>query len=230
MSVFCYSHIMSNGKSLIRINAAEKRQRVVDARAEGHPWAKCAEIAGYSDATSAIRAFDQAMKEKPHRNAEQWRDEHLERLQADYARLTKIIEFPPVKNTATGHTQYDVRTCTCDVKGDIKRNHSDDCTVVPVLDEGKVIAAVTERRHIGESLRKMLGVDLGNAQDSQPADELTIQTLEYVRQLGPRVRELESQLDTVTQERDEMAREVGLLRSQLASWENGWLVQAQEVT
>lgn len=191
---------MGNGRSLARINAAGKRQRVVDARSEGHTWAQCAEIAGYQNPESAIRAFDQAMREKPHRNAEQWRSEHVEQLQAEYARLGQIIGKPPIKTTSIGRTQWDPRTCTCGAKG--APDHAESCGVQPVLDERAVIAAITERRQIGESLRRLLGVDLGagHAAEAESADydelmewargivarnaELTRQNGELLRQLS----------------------------------------------
>ena len=52
-----------------------------------------------------------------------------------------------------------MRTCTCDVKAATNRDHDPGCEVQPVLDENTVIAAIRERRQIGESLRKLTGAD-----------------------------------------------------------------------
>lgn len=200
---------MANGRSLQRIDAAEKRQKVVDARADGNTWAQCADLAGYANPESAIRAFDQAMKEKPHRNADQWRDEHIEYLQSAYARNVAIAKDPPKRTTATGHPAYDVDTCICPVKGSIKENHHDYCTAKQVVDVRAGIAADTEARHIGESIRKMMGLDLGV--QSVPLDPATTKYQ----------RELMDWAERLPPENQRLEAENQRLREELAKWESG---------
>jgi hypothetical protein len=186
---------VGNGRSLQRINAAEKRRKVVDARAEGHPWRKVAEIAGYATAESAIRAFDQAMREGPVRNAEDWRAEQIEQLQVQYSKLGAIIASPPPVHSAIGKVVINPET------GEIVR------------DMALVTRAIAEQRKVGESLRRLLGVDATPRSSPTPEDERQLaDAMGYVHQLAERVKALES--------------ENSVLRLQLAQWENGTLQHA----
>ena len=216
---------MANGNSLARINAAEKRQAVVNARADGKTWKECADIAGYLNAESAVRAFDQAMKEKPHRNAEQWRNEHIEMLQQEYAHLGALRDNPPVKTTAMGKSQWDPRTCTCRLgiceTCDHKTLHSPDCEVKPVVDERVVISSISERRHLGESLRRMLGVDVaGEGAPRVIEDTELLAAMEWANGLGPKIREYEYRIA-------ELEGELAQARRELERWESGQQVWAE---
>jgi hypothetical protein len=73
--------------------------------------------------------------------------------------MSAIIANPPIRATSIGRVMWDPRTCTCGVKGDTKRDHADGCEVQPVLDAGAIIRASSERRAVGESLRKLVNAD-----------------------------------------------------------------------
>ena len=85
---------MGNGRSLGRIKAAEKREAVVNARFAGNTWSKVAEIAGYSCAESAQRAFAQAMRDKPAANAEEIRAQESERIEYLWSKVAEVVEIP----------------------------------------------------------------------------------------------------------------------------------------
>jgi hypothetical protein len=191
---------VSTKRSIIRLTAAEKRQKVVDARAAGNTWSRCAELSGYSSAESAMRAFNQACAMMPQQSLDELIAGETARLESCDQVLADIIVSPPIKTTSIGRTQYDVRTCTCDTKASTTKDHAPDCTVQPVLDQHAVISAVKERRLCGESLRRLRGAD--RPQTQTPDDvALTEEAAAYLREvanrntvLTARVGELEARL------------------------------------
>lgn len=131
---------MGNGNSLRRISAAEKRAEVVRRRGLGESWSAIASMVGYSDASHAIRAFNQAVSEIPEPDVAAIRSEERIKLEAMDAELARIIAHPQPALTAAGKT-------VIGPDGDI------------VLDQSVMVRAIAERRKIGESLRKMCGAD-----------------------------------------------------------------------
>ena len=137
----------------------EKRGRVVELRAEGRTWDQIASTVGYSNGSAASKAWRKALQQHPDLSVDEVRAQEKTRLEQMDSRLSDIISSPPIKTTSIGRTQWDPRTCTCGVRADTKREHADDCPVQPVLDENTVIAAIKERRMVGESLRRLTGTD-----------------------------------------------------------------------
>jgi hypothetical protein len=188
---------VSTKRSIIRLTAAEKRAKVVDARAAGNTWARCAEISGYSSPESAMRAFNTACAMMPQQSLDELIAGETARLESCDQVLADIIVSPPIKTTSIGRTQYDVRTCTCDTKASTTRDHAEGCTVQPVLDQHAVISAIKERRLVGESLRRMRGADRPQTQtpdDMALAEEATA----YLRAVADRNRQLTAQADHLT--------------------------------
>jgi hypothetical protein len=191
---------VSTKRSIIRLTAAEKRAKVVDARSAGNTWARCAEISGYSSPESAMRAFNTACAMMPQQNIDELIAGETARLESCDQVLADIISDPPIKTTSIGRTQWDPRSCTCDVKAGTTRDHAGSCTVQPVLDQHAVISAIKERRLVGESLRRMRGAD--RPQTQTPDDmALTEEAAAYLREvadrntvLTARVGELEARL------------------------------------
>ena len=137
----------------------DKRAEVVRLRAEGKTWDQIAAQVGYSNGSAASKAWRAAIKQHPDQSVDEVRRQEKTRLEVMDSRLSEIIGRAPVKTTSIGRTQWDVRTCTCEVKAATNRDHDPDCQVQPVLDENTVIAAIRERRQLGESLRKLVGAD-----------------------------------------------------------------------
>lgn len=137
----------------------DKRAQVVELRAQGRTWDQIAAATGYSNGSAASKAWRAAIQQRPDQTVDEIRRAERERLDQMDSRLSDIISSPPIKTTAIGRVQWDPRTCTCGVKGDTKRDHADSCDVLPVLDEALIVAAVRERRAIGESVRRLVGAD-----------------------------------------------------------------------
>jgi hypothetical protein len=137
----------------------DRRAQVVQLRSEGKTWDEIAQLTGFSNGSAASKAWRAAIQQRPDLTVDEIRRNERERLEQMDSRLSAIIATAPVKTTSIGRTQWDVRTCTCDVRADTKREHEPGCHVQPVLDEHAVIAAIKERRMVGESLRKLTGAD-----------------------------------------------------------------------
>ena len=148
-----------NGKFTRSPDAARKRDRAVELRAQGWTYQAIAEEIGYASRASAQKAINAALAAIPQASCEQLIRQEEERLAEMDARLSRLIETGAVKTTSIGRTQFDVRTCTCPTKARTDRDHDEDCQVEPVLDEHLIISAIKERRAIGESLRKLRGAD-----------------------------------------------------------------------
>lgn len=141
----------------------DKRAQVVKLRAQGRTWDQIAEQIGYSNGSAASKAWRAAIRQRPDLTVDEIRAQEKTRLEQMDSRLNDIIAAPPIKTTSIGRTQWDPRTCGCGVRADTKREHAPDCPVKPVLDENTVIAAIKERRMVGESLRKLTGADAAPA-------------------------------------------------------------------
>lgn len=137
----------------------DRRAEVVRLRAEGRTFDQIAQLTGYCNGSAAGKAWKAAIKQRPDQTVDEVRRQEKTRLEQMDSDLAAIIDRPPVKTTSIGRTQWDVRTCTCDVKAATNREHDPDCKVVPVLDVGQVTAAVRTRLALGESLRKLVGAD-----------------------------------------------------------------------
>jgi hypothetical protein len=155
-------------------------------RAQGHNFQTIADTLGYADASGASKAYHRALARKPAQNVDQIRAQEAERLEYCWRKTSEVIERPPVKTTSTGFNQYDPRTgpCTCGgIKNGPRTDHSPECAVKPILDEGKRIQAVTEYRHVSESYRKLCGVDLhGKPEDVDQRAEMD-EFLAYIESL-----------------------------------------------
>lgn len=121
------------------------------------------------------------------------------RLEECDQRLADLIACPPIKTTSIGRTQFDVRTCTCPVKARTDRDHAPDCQVQPVLDQGVVIAAIRERRLVGESLRRLRGADKPALPDPE-VDGQVADALRYVRDIEADNRRLRDQVASLSEQ------------------------------
>jgi hypothetical protein len=148
-----------NGKFTRSPDAARKRDRAVELRAQGWTYEAIALEVGYANRASAQKAINAALASIPQASCSQLIRQEEERLAEMDARLSRLIETGAVKTTSIGRTQFDVRTCTCPTKARTDRDHDEDCQVQPVLDEHLIISAIKERRAVGESLRKLRGAD-----------------------------------------------------------------------
>lgn len=137
----------------------DRRAQVVELRGQGLTWDQIAARTGYSNGSAASKAWRAAIKQHPDQTVDEIRAQERTRLEQMDATLAGIVASPPVKSTAIGRVMWDPRTCTCGVRGDTKREHAEDCHVVPVLDTGQVTAAVRARLAVGESYRKLVGAD-----------------------------------------------------------------------
>jgi hypothetical protein len=147
------------GKFTLSPDTARRRDRAVQLRAQGWTYARIAEEVGYASAASALKAINAALAAIPQSSCEELVRQEEAKLDELDSRLAAIASSPPVRTTSIGRTQWDVRTCTCSVKAATNRDHEPGCEVQPVLDMSVVIAAMKERRQVGESLRKMRGAD-----------------------------------------------------------------------
>lgn len=119
----------------------DKRAEVVRLRGQGLTWDQVAERAGYGTASGALKAWRKAIAQKPDLAVTEVRAAERERLEEMDATLAKIIATPPAKTTAIGKTVADPDT------GETIRDMS------------VVVAALRERRQVGESYRRLTGAD-----------------------------------------------------------------------
>ena len=119
----------------------DKRAAVIRLRAEGRTWQQVADLAGYSTASGALKAWRKAIQQKPDLAVTEIRAAERERLEQMDATLADIIANPPVQHSAIGKVVIDPRT------GE------------PALNPVPVIAALRERRQVGESYRRLVGAD-----------------------------------------------------------------------
>lgn len=136
----------------------------------------------------------------PQQSVEELIRQETVRLESCDQKLADIIASPPIKTTSIGRTQFDPRTCTCETKASTSRDHADDCRVAPVLDEHAVIAAIKERRLVGESLRRLRGADRPQAVTpeeialTEEATAYLVETVHRNRELSERCAGLEERL------------------------------------
>ncbi len=136
----------------------DRRAEVVKLRAQGLTWDQVAAEVGYANGSSALKAWRAAIKQKPDLAVTEIRAAERERLEQMDAELARIIsQGGPIKTTSIGRVMYDVRTCTC--RAGNTPDHEPGCEVKPVVDEGVVIAALKERRQVGESYRRLTSAD-----------------------------------------------------------------------
>ena len=119
----------------------DRRAEVVRLRAQGLTWDQVAERTGYANGSSALKAWRAAIKQVPDLAVKEIRAAERERLSEMDAVLADIVAHPPAKTTAIGKTVIDPDT------GETVR------------DMTAVIAAVRERRQVGESLRRLVSAD-----------------------------------------------------------------------
>lgn len=118
-----------------------KRARVVELRGQGWTWDRIAAEVGYSNGSAASKAWRAAIRQHPDQTVDEIRFQQRTRLEQMDSRLSDLITSPPLKTTAIGRVLTDPET------GE------------PVRDMGAAIAAIRERRQIGESLRRLTGAD-----------------------------------------------------------------------
>lgn len=128
------------GRFTRTLEAAGKRDRAVALRAEGMTYAAIAAEVGYAHASAAMKAVNQALAEIPQASCEELIRHEEQRLEAMDAKLAEIIAHPPVQHSAIGKV-------VLGLDGE------------PVVNMTVVIAAIKERRMVGESLRKLRGAD-----------------------------------------------------------------------
>jgi hypothetical protein len=119
----------------------DRRGEVVRLRAQGLTWDQVAERTGFANGSGALKAWRRAIAQKPDLAVTEVRTQERERLEEMDATLAKIISSPPAKTTAIGKTVTDPDT------GETVRDMS------------VVVAALRERRQVGESYRRLTGAD-----------------------------------------------------------------------
>lgn len=187
-------------KAATEIAQYEREAKALGMRAQGHNFQSIADTLGYADASGASKAYHRALARKPAQNVDQIRAQEAERLEYCWRKTSPVIECPPVKTTSTGFNQYDPRTgpCTCGgIKNGPRIDHSPECAVKPILDEGKRLQAITEYRHLSESYRKMCGVDLDAPAVNPEFDTWFADHQKYVAALVAENRNLREQLATL---------------------------------
>jgi hypothetical protein len=137
----------------------DKRAEVVRLRAEGRTWDQIAAEVGYSNGSAASKAWTAAIKQRPDQTVDEVRRQEKTRLEQMDSVMAGIIANPPLRGTATGAVMLDIRSCSCGSRSDKRRDHTEDCEIVPVVDAAAIIRASSERRALGESLRKLVGAD-----------------------------------------------------------------------
>ena len=120
----------------------DRRAEVVRLRAQGLTWDQVAGRAGYANGSGALKAWRKAIQQTPDLAVKEIRAAERERLSQMDAVLADIVAHPPAKTTAIGKTVIDPDT------GETVR------------DMTAVIAAVRERRQVGESYRRLTAADV----------------------------------------------------------------------
>lgn len=152
--------------SAARMSAKDKRAAVVRARLDGHQWDKCAEIAGYSNATAAHRAFRQYCKETPVEDVEERRDIERQRLEdlmvearAILARQHVVVNNKGIVGRYTGKIQRD-ETGEFMYVEDASGVYRPVYVFEPLQDDEPALRAINTIRQLSESIRKLLGLDM----------------------------------------------------------------------
>jgi hypothetical protein len=134
----------------------DKRAEVVKLRAQGQTWDQIADATGYANGSGALKAWRRAIAQAPNLAVTEIRAAEAARLEQMDATLAGIIARPPAKTTAIGKTVTDPDT------GETIR----DMTVV--------VAALRERRQVGESYRRLTAADAAPSGVFLPEQYLTI--------------------------------------------------------
>lgn len=132
----------------------DKRAEVVRLRAQGCTWDQIAAETGYANGSGALKAWRKAIAQAPNLAVTEIRAAEAARLEAMDAKLAEIIANPPVQHSAIGKVVIDPRT------GE------------PALNPVPVIAALRERRMVGESYRRLTSADAPPLAPVPPADYL----------------------------------------------------------
>jgi len=119
----------------------DRRAEVVRLRAQGRTWDAIAAEVGYANGSAALKAWRRAIAQKPDLAVTEVRAAEAARLEEMDATLAGIIAAPPARTTAIGKTV------------------TDPDTGATVRDMSVVVAAVRERRMLGESYRRLCGAD-----------------------------------------------------------------------
>jgi hypothetical protein len=131
-----------HGRFTRSLEAARKRDSAVELRAKGWTYAAIAAEVGYAHASAAMKAVNTALSEIPQASCEELIRSETARLEEMDAKLAEIIANPPVQHSEIGKV-------VIGLDGE------------PVRNVNAVIAALKERRLLGESLRRMRGADKG---------------------------------------------------------------------
>ena len=91
----------------------DKRAAVIRLRAEGRTWQQVADLAGYSTASGALKAWRKAVQQHPDQTVDEIRAQEKTRLEEMDSELARIIDRPPIRTTSIGRVMYDIRTCEC---------------------------------------------------------------------------------------------------------------------
>jgi hypothetical protein len=129
------------GRYTLSPDTARRRDRAVQLRAEGWTYARIAQEVGYASAASALKAINAALAAIPQASCEELIRQEEAKLNELDSRLAAIAADPPIQHSAIGKPVIDPRS------GEPVRNMS------------VAIAAMKERRMVGESLRRMRGAD-----------------------------------------------------------------------
>lgn len=119
----------------------DRRAEVVKLRAQGLTWDQIAERTGFAGGSGALKAWRRAIAQAPNLAVAEIRAAEAARLEQMDSVLAGIIASPPARTTAIGKTVVDPDTGLI------------------VRDMTAVIAAVRERRQVGESYRRLTSAD-----------------------------------------------------------------------
>lgn len=126
----------------VQADVAARRTKAVKMRLEGKTWQEIADALGLPNRGAAYNDVSRALaqaREELAQSAEDFREMELQRLDALTAKVHEVLERQHVVVTPGGKIVYD---------GDVK-----------LVDDGPTLAAIDRLVKIGESRRKLLGLD-----------------------------------------------------------------------
>lgn len=185
-----------NGQIDKSVTTAELKAEVVKVRSAGHSFAEVARrIPGVYDASHASKLYRQALADVPADGVHEIRAQELTRMESMDTYLAGIIENPPAALTAAGKIVYQPGTERYAMNDDgtifLDKRYNRPVIIGgdPVVDQSVVIRAISERRKISESYRKMTGADepaqVTIRSDQQLEAQRSIEALKQLAQMRP---------------------------------------------
>jgi hypothetical protein len=168
-------------KAATEIAQYDREARSVELRAQGYNFRQIADEVGYSDPSSASKAYHRALARRPAQNVDQVRSQEGERLEYLWRKTADLIENPTLVHSAIGKTVPDPRR-----PGEF------------LIDQSAQIRAIDEYRKLSESFRKLTGADVGTnvnvkVSSSPEEDRIVSETIQWVNDLAPKYKALQEE-------------------------------------